>query len=47
MTSQDIAKKALRMLSGNSDIVGIILTQVEIEHVPYFMYVAAYRNEYS
>jgi capsular exopolysaccharide synthesis family protein len=46
-TSQDIAKKALRALGENSDAAGIILTQVEMEYAPYFMYAAAYTNEDS
>jgi polysaccharide chain length determinant protein (PEP-CTERM system associated) len=46
-TSQDIAKKALRVLGQKSDAAGIILTQVEIEYAPYFMYTAAYTNEDS
>jgi len=46
-TSQDIAKKALKVLGENSDAAGIILTQVEMEYAPYFMYAAAYTNEDS
>lgn len=44
-TDQAIAKKALRGLGENSDAAGIILTQVEMEYAPYFMYAAAYTNE--
>jgi hypothetical protein len=29
----------------NSDAAGIILTQVEMEYAPYFMYAAACTNE--
>lgn len=47
MTSQDLAKKALKSLGENSDAAGIILTQVEMEYTPYFMYTAAYANEGS
>jgi Mrp family chromosome partitioning ATPase len=46
-TSQDIAKKALKTLGDNSDAAGIILTRVEMEYAPYFMYAAAYTNEDS
>lgn len=46
-TSQDIAKKALKALGETSDAAGIILTQVEMEYAPYFMYAAAYENEDS
>ena len=46
-TSQDIAKKALRTLGGTADAAGIILTHVEMEYAPYFMYAAAYTNEDS
>jgi polysaccharide chain length determinant protein (PEP-CTERM system associated) len=46
-TSQDIAKKALRMLGENNDAACIILTQVEMEYAPYFTYAAAYTNENS
>jgi len=46
-TSQDIAKKALKVLGESSDDAGIILTQVEMEYAPYFMYAAAYTNEDS
>jgi hypothetical protein len=44
-TSQDAAKKALRTLGETPDAAGIILTQVEMEYAPYFMYAAAYTNE--
>jgi polysaccharide chain length determinant protein (PEP-CTERM system associated) len=44
-TSQDIAKKALRTLGETTDAAGIILTQVEMEYAPYFMYAAPYTNE--
>lgn len=46
-TSQDIARKALRALGEHSEAAGIILTQVEAEHAPYFTYAAAYTNENS
>lgn len=46
-TNQDIARKALRALGEHSEAAGIILTQVEAEHTPYFMYAAAYTNENS
>ena len=46
-TSQDIAKKALRAFGETGDAAGIILTQVEMEYTPYFMYAAAYTNEDS
>jgi capsular exopolysaccharide synthesis family protein len=46
-TSQDIAKKALKTLGETTDTAGIILTQVEMEYAPYFMYAAAYTNEDS
>ena len=46
-TSQDIAKKALKTFVEMSDAAGIILTQVEMEYAPYFMYAAAYTNEDS
>ena len=46
-TSQDIAKKALGTLGGTAGAAGIILTQVEMEHAPYFTYAAAYTNEPS
>ena len=46
-TSQDIAKKALKTFGEMSDAAGIILTQVEMEYAPYFMYAAAYTNEDS
>ena len=46
-TSQDIAKKALRTLGETDDAAGIILTQVEMEYAPYFMYAAPYTNEDS
>ena len=46
-TSQDVAKKALRTLGETADAAGIVLTQVEMEYAPYFMYAAAYTNEDS
>ena len=46
-TSQDVAKKSLKLLGENSEAAGIILTQVELEYAPYFMYAAAYTNEDS
>jgi polysaccharide biosynthesis transport protein len=46
-TSQDIAKKALKTLGETTDATGIILTKVEMEYAPYFMYAAAYTNENS
>jgi len=46
-TSQDVAQKALRTLGEHSEAAGIILTQVEMEYAPYFMYAAAYTNENS
>ena len=46
-TSQDVAKNSLKILGENSDAAGIILTQVEMEYAPYFMYAAAYTNEDS
>lgn len=46
-TNQSIAKKALKALGENSEAAGIILTQVEMEYAPYFMYAAAYSNEDS
>ena len=46
-TRQDVAKKALRTLGETADSAGIILTQVEMEYAPYFMYAAAYQNEDS
>lgn len=46
-TSQDIARKALRAFGETGDAAGIILTQVEMEYAPYFMYAAAYTNEDS
>ena len=45
-TGQDIVKKALKTL-GERDDAGIILTQVEMEYAPYFMYAAPYANEDS
>lgn len=45
--SQDVAKKSLRSLGVNSEAAGIIVTQVELEYAPYFMYAAAYTNEDS
>jgi len=44
-TSQDVAKNALRLLGENSNAVGVILTQVEMEYAPYFTYAGAYSNE--
>ena len=46
-TNQDVAKKALRSLGETADAAGIILTQVEMEYAPYFMYATAYTNENS
>ena len=46
-TSQDIAKKALKALGETDDAAGIILTQVEMEYAPYFLYAAPYTNEDS
>jgi succinoglycan biosynthesis transport protein ExoP len=46
-TSQDVAKKALRLLGENSNAAGVILTQMEMEYAPYFTYAAAYTNEDS
>ena len=46
-TSQDVAKKALRLLGENSNAAGVILTQVEMEYAPYFTYAEAYTNEDS
>jgi capsular exopolysaccharide synthesis family protein len=43
-TSQDIVKKSLRSLGENNNAAGVILTQVEMEHAPYFTYAAAYTN---
>ncbi len=45
-TGQDIVKKALKSL-GDAGEAGIILTQVEMEYAPYFMYAAPYANEDS
>ena len=44
-TNRDIAKKALRVLGVNSDVTGIIFTQVETEYAPNLMYAEAYTNE--
>ena len=44
-TSQDVAKRALGTLGETVDAAGIVLTQVEMEHAPYFMYAGAYTNE--
>ncbi|MEC4888820.1 MAG: AAA family ATPase [Nitrospira sp.] len=45
-TNQDIVKKALKVLGDKTETV-IVLTQIEMEHAPYFMYAAAYANEDS
>jgi len=46
-TSQDVAKKALRLLGENSNAAGVIFTQVEMEYAPYFTYAGVYTNEDS
>lgn len=43
-TNEEIAKVALKALGGAGD-VGIILTQVEMEHTPYYMYASTYVSQ--
>jgi capsular exopolysaccharide synthesis family protein len=43
-TSKDVVKKALRSVGDISE-AGVILTQVEMEYAPYFMYAAPYASE--
>jgi capsular exopolysaccharide synthesis family protein len=43
-TSKDIVKKALRSV-GETGEAGIILTQVEMEYAPYFMYATPYASQ--
>lgn len=45
-TEQDIVKKAMKAL-GDVNAAGIILTSVEMEYAPYFMYAAPYVTEDS
>ena len=45
-TSQDMVKKSIRSL-GEINGAGIILTRVEMEYAPYFMYGPAYASEDS
>jgi polysaccharide chain length determinant protein (PEP-CTERM system associated) len=46
-TSQDVARKALRTLGESADTTAIIMTHMEQEYSPYFMYGAAYVNRYA
>jgi succinoglycan biosynthesis transport protein ExoP len=38
VTSQDMVRKAVKQLSVDSDAIGVVLTQVEMEFAPYLMY---------
>ena len=38
VTSQDMVLKAVKQLSVDSDAIGVVLTQVEMEFAPYLMY---------
>ena len=38
LTSQDMVRKAVKQLSVDSDAIGVVLTQVEMEFAPYLMY---------
>lgn len=43
LTSQDMARKAVRQLGVDSDTGGVVLTQVEMEYAPYL----SYENHYA
>lgn len=43
LTSQDMARKAVRQLGVDSDSGGVVLTQVEMEYAPYL----SYENHYA
>lgn len=43
LTSQDMARKAVRQLNVDSDTGGVVLTQVEMEYAPYL----SYENHYA
>jgi capsular exopolysaccharide synthesis family protein len=38
LTSQDMVRKAVKQLSVDSDAIGVVMTQVEMEFAPYLMY---------
>jgi len=44
-TSQDMVRKAVKQLNVNSDEIGVVLTKVEMEFAPYFMYETPYAGK--
>ncbi|MFZ3012737.1 MAG: polysaccharide biosynthesis tyrosine autokinase, partial [Nitrospira sp.] len=42
LTSLDMVRKAVKQLNVNSDEIGVVLTKVEMEFAPYFMYETPY-----
>jgi succinoglycan biosynthesis transport protein ExoP len=45
MTSQAMVRQAVKQLSVDSDAIGVVLTKVEMEFAPYYMYEASYAGK--
>ena len=45
LTSLEMVRKAVKQLNVNSDEIGVILTKVEMEFAPYFMYETPYAGK--
>ena len=45
VTSQEMVRKAVKQLSVDSDAIGVVLTKVEMEFSPYFMYETPYAGK--
>ena len=42
LTNLEMVRKAVKQLSADSDAIGVVLTQVEMEFAPYLMYQTHY-----
>ncbi|MGQ0555001.1 MAG: CpsD/CapB family tyrosine-protein kinase [Nitrospiraceae bacterium] len=45
LTSLEMVRKAVKQLNVNSDEIGVVLTKVEMEFAPYFMYETPYAGK--
>jgi capsular exopolysaccharide synthesis family protein len=45
LTSLEMVRKAVKQLSVDSDAIGVVLTKVEMEFAPYFMYETPYAGK--